>query len=711
MSHSRSTRTCCSPNGAGSFVRLPAFDGITANFAWIAPLDPSQLHIWQVSGILSRESEVQSVIERDGDSFQLTGPDAALESARQDGHVAAQRMVLIGGEISALLLGFALVAAVGLRRGVSNEARRLLQRGARRAQVWLAVTAEIGAMTLAGAITGLVVGVIGVVAVARAAALPSGTILDRSLLPAAGAAVVAGAWLVSTVAIAVAVLTAERRRTRGLRLVDVAAAGAAIAVAIGLTSGNGGADALSSSTGKRLLFTLLPGLVCFIGAVVAGRLLGPVMRFAERRARRGPAALHLALLVLARAPARTVATVGFLIVSVGLALFAASYRATLQDGARDEAAFAVPLDFTVTEGDQLVLPLGAAPIGRYDGIAPGVRAYPVLRRTASVAGSGSVLISPTVLGLPAAAVAGLHWRSDFSRLSPRTISDRLAADGPAALRGVPIPAGATALQMTVRVQGVAVELRLVAESASGRFMRLPLGESAPGRRALTVLVPSSARELIGLEVSLSPGAVHQLAHQAAEGSGALAPTGSATLGRLTATTGSRSSVLVGDWSHWLARGGSQLTDSTMSYAFNEGQTFFLRLPQPTDGKPLPVLVSQDIASAAADTTITLDFQDTQLPAQIVGVARRFPGSGQQAGDFVVADEARLQTALDADAPGTGTPGEVWISAPGGSAARWNRHCGCLPLRRSWSGRGATCRQASTPSRSRAGSRSRSRLPG
>ena len=92
------------------------------------------LHIWQVGGILARESGVQGVLDRDADLYQLTGPDAALLSAKQDGHVASERMVIVGGEISALLLGFALVAAIGLRRGVWNESRRLSQRGARRTQ-------------------------------------------------------------------------------------------------------------------------------------------------------------------------------------------------------------------------------------------------------------------------------------------------------------------------------------------------------------------------------------------------------------------------------------------------------------------------------------------------------------------------------------------------------------------------------------------------
>ena len=165
------------------------------------------------------------------------------------------------------------------------------------------------------------------------------------------------------------------------------------------------------------------------------------MRLGERWTRGAPAALHLAFLALARAPARTVATAGFLIVSIGLALFAASYRATLDDGARDEAAFAVPLDFTLTEGTQLVLPLDAAPLAATTRSRRASRAYPVLRQTATSPGP-----ERRCSHRPSSASRRRRSRSSTgartSRASRRdAISRRLGADGPAALRGVPLPPG------------------------------------------------------------------------------------------------------------------------------------------------------------------------------------------------------------------------------------------------------------------------------
>ncbi len=60
----------------------------------------------------------------------------------------------------------------------------------------------------------------------------------------------------------------------------------------------------------------------------------------------------------------------------------------------------------------------------------------------------------------------------------------------------------------------------------------------------------------------------------------------------------------------------------------------------------------------------LDFQDTQGNARVVGVARRMPSVPADTGPFVLADAGWLSTAINSNAPGEGSPSEVWISAPG-----------------------------------------------
>ncbi len=651
-------------SGAGAFDRLPAFSALYRVYSWVAPLVPRRMHVWQISGLLARESRAQTVLGRYGDLYSLSGPDSALLDARTKGRVAAERMVLIGGEVSALMLGFALVCAIGLRRGLSGERRRLLQRGARRFQLWLALGAEVTALTLSGAVVGVVGGALAVVFLARRAGVPGGASLGHSLGTLLGVALVAAAWLGATAAVvgAVHLRDGEPRRPR-VRPLDMAALGALAAVGLGLA--RGGLSASAASGGNATLLLLLPGLICFVAAVAAGRLLGPLMRRSERLARNGPLPARLALLALARAPSRTVATAAFLLVSLGLALFAAGYRSTLEQGDRDEAAYVVPLDFTLSEGSRLVLPLDAASPARYARLAPGTQVYPVIRRTASVPGSGAAVLSPTVLGLSATALGRLHWRSDFSSTSPAELARRLGADGPAQLRGVALPAGATSVSLPVRIRGVAVRLDLAAEDAEHRVVLLPLGQKGPGTWQLSATVPAGVRQIVGLEISLTNAAAYVLQHREAEGVVASAPSGSLALGSLSADT-----QVLTEWHGWLALGGAALAGRTVSYSFTSDLTMLLRLPQATDNRPLRVIVSPAVAQGAGPGgSLTLAFPQAQVPAQIVGVATRFPDAQESDEGFVIADESRLATALNASLPGTGTPDEVWLSVPRSAVGR------------------------------------------
>jgi len=641
-------------SGSAAFDGLPAFDGIYRSYSWIAPLDPRRLHVWQIGGLLRRESRAQASLARYTDAYELSGPDAALTDASAKGRITAQRMVLIGGEVSTLLLGFALVCAIGLRRGLAAERRRLLERGARRPQLWLAVGAEVSAMSLAGGLVGVAAGVALVAVVAGRAGLPTGAVLGHSLGSPLGVALILLAWLAGTAAVLVAGRAWSGARS-GLRLLDVAALGAAVAVAVGLARGGLNADTLATGgDATLLLLLLLPGLVSFVAAVAAGRLIAPLMRAAERAARRAPTALRLALLALARAPSRTVSTAAFLLVSVGLALFAASYRATLERSARDEAAFAVPLDYVVSEGSRLVPPLDAAPLSRYRAIGT---PYPVLRRSVTVAGSGTSTLNPTLLGLPADTLAHLHWRSDFSRTSPAELGRRIGAGGPVRLRTVPVSGDAVSLR--VRVRGIPVQLALAVADSTGRIRLVPLGEHGAGPWTAAARLPQGTRELVGLEVSLASAQRFGYFHRDAETGATNAPTGALELGPLRA--GRR---VLTRWSGWVTRGGGRLTGERLSYAFTTGQTILLRLPQPTDGHVLPVVVSPEIAGAAGPgSTLTLDLQDERVPARIVGVAARFPDADQQGEGFVVADESRLAMVLDGRLPGSGRPGELWLSGP------------------------------------------------
>jgi hypothetical protein len=659
------------PRDSSSFEQLPALQLLQRERSWIAPIDPSAIHSWQIDGLIDRESRVQTALAQRDPSFTLSGPDVALLDARSKGQISTQRMVLVGGWASALLLGFAMVAAVGLRRSLANERARLLQRGATRAQVRIASFAEVGAVTLGGWIAGIAAGVLVVALIAESLGLPTGAVLVHSLFHPRTVLVLAAAWFAATVLVLAIVLARdEETAQRGwrLRVLDVAALGAVLAAGVGLTRGSLTPDALASR-GDRTLLLLLPGLLCLIAGVAAARLLGPLARLGARLSRRTRAAPRLAFLALGRAPTRTALAGAFLVVSIGLALFAVTYRATLERGARDEAGFAVPLDLTLTEGVHLVQPLDAASASGYARLAPGVHAHAILRRSADVPGQGSSVQGVNVVGIPAGALQHMYWRSDFARTSHSTLVRELTQDGPAALRGPVLPSRAVTLRTHARLSGTPIHLSLALQDARGRIESVSLGRVDPGRKTLSARLPARMK-VVGLEIELPTNERNWFFNLANHGRAVRAPAGSLTLGPLIGVD-SRGYVRTRiDVREWLAREGAEVAamgqNARLRYAFPDVRTIVVRPREPTDGRALPIIASPDVARAAGPGgLLTLDFLEPPVRARVVGVAKRFP-TLQPDEPFAIAEETRLETALDADAPGTGRPNELWLSAPAGS---------------------------------------------
>lgn len=593
-------------------------------------------------------------------------------------------MVLVGGSAAALLLGFAMVAAIGLRRGLAAERRRLLRRGATKAQVWIALFAEVGAITVAGWLAGIVVGAVAIASLASVLDLPAGGVLDHSLLEPRALAVFLLAWVLAAVVVVAVIATDDHVHGRRVRLLDVAALGAALAVAIGLARGSLGAEA-AESRGDRALLVVLPGLVCLVAAVAAARALGPLMAVADRVSRRGRLALRLAFLALARAPSRTAAAGAYLVVAVGLVLFVASYQATLERGARDESAFAVPLDATLSEGSKLVTPLEAAPLDRLKRLAPGVAAYPVVRRGADLIGLGSAVQSATVLGVPSSALAAMHWRSDFSSVPRAALAQRLEADASLQLDGPVIPPDAETLALRAHVQGAPLVLDLVARDAVGRIEVIPLGKATQGSSDLTTRIPrerqgSAPRRLIGLQLYLPGRAKNWFLHLAHERRDVRAPAGSLRLEPLTISSPTTRAPLT-DWQGWIThgRGSTVVSTGRIYYTFPEIQTIVIRPRQPVDGRRLNAIVSPLVADAAGpDGYITLRFFDSRVRVRIVATATRFPTVSKDE-QFVVVDGTGLSSVVDADAPGTATPLELWLSVPGRSDAAVMQDLGRPPF--------------------------------
>jgi hypothetical protein len=645
---------------------LPVFSALYRAYGWTTPIDPRGLHDWQITGLLDREAAASRQVRLLGTPFGLTGPTNTLADLRQADSVAARRMQLVGGGAAALLLGFVLLAAAGLRRDAGTEWARLERHGARLGQLWTFAWAEAAWITLAGAVAGALIAAAGVAIAAGRADVAAGPVLRHTIASGAGIAAIAGAWIAG----AAILVAGERTAGVDLRLgpvrgLDLAAL--AIAGAVALAAARGSAGSTSLASGSDPLLALLPGLVAVAAAIVTARLAGPLLRLAGRGLRHGPPSVRLAVVSLGREGGRPTLAVAFLVAGVGLAVFAVAYRATLEQGEHDQAAFQVPLDYTLSEGAALRLPLQAAPLSAYRRLAPGTLAAPVVRSAATAPAPG-LAAEATVLGVPAGAISSIrNWRSDFASVSQAELVRRLRPAAPPALNGARLPPAAAGVSLRVTTAGRPVSLVLAIETRRGDFDHVTLGDTSRGTTTLRAPLPPADRggRIVGMTVTLRFNDAQALAHQGIEGGLTIVARGSLHLGRLRAGT-----APVTDWGGWITRGTARPATAPgagLRYALDGSVNGFYRPRQPTDGRAVPVVASPGIASLAGRDGIlhmTVEGADP-LTVRIAAVADRFPTAG---GAFVVADERDLATTLNADDPGTATPVEVWLAVPPGRRA-------------------------------------------
>jgi hypothetical protein len=468
------------------------------------------------------------------------------------------------------------------------------------------------------------------------------------------------------VALALVLLAALRAKplalgARSFSALDVAALGALAVIALTLVRGDLDQEALAEESGASVALVLLPGLVTFVAAVACARLLRPALLLLERASRGRSVSLRLAALSLARHPGHAAVAAAFLLVSVGLAVFAESYRSTLARGQEEQAAFAVPLDFTLTEDlTRLIRVREAATPEELRALGEGVQVEPVVRLSGNVSRSGG-RTGITVLGLDAGAIPTLNgWRDDFSDLAPRELAARVEPAGDAALRGPLLPAGATALELPA--QGPDLALIAGVETPAGDHVALELGSPADAP-VLRAAVPPAARGGRVVALTISPQA--RVQERGGEGRPREVRL---ELGELSARTPS-GSVPLGGYDDWVAVNGIEAAPgadgATITGTLSESVTSRFRPEQPSDEQPLSVIASPGVAAAAGSGgDLALRIAGEQVVARVSAVAERFPGAGA---DFVVADRTLLATALTTARPGLAVANEIWLGAPTGEA--------------------------------------------
>jgi hypothetical protein len=631
-------------DGVVPFDRTPLPDAalVSRTYGWVVPVAPRSIHDWELASLGTRLDRAQSKLEERSDIFTIVAPTGTIDAIRATSRVAAERLLILGGDAAVLLLGFAVLASTRLRRDQQGVRRRLTWSGATRMQILLVALTEVVGITVVASLAGWAVGTGAGALLADHLGSPGGLVVAHSIFT------LRALWIglllaVVTVVAMLAALRVDAVSFGGLRITvaDVAALGALAAILLALARGKADATALQSGGGTGVYLLLLPGLVLFVLAVAAARLLAPALRLLERAARRASPPVRVALLSLARAPGEVSLTVVFFVLSVGIAVFAIAYRATLVQGEREQARYAVPAPYVLSEDlGKLVTIQQAALPARF-------HATPVLRDSGFVTGNHGRDF--TLLALPARSLASIDgWRSDFSARSPVQLGRLLQPAGTPALRGLRLPTAARTYTLPFTIAGGRIGLTAVVENRRGDFTPLAFGEHAAGAYAPTVRLPAEARGglIVALRLSFPVVAAYVAGHRAAETS----------LGVNDASTGTLR--LPRAYTRWFGTNGITPDGRAFHYVVNNAADSILRPHEPSEGELVPVVTTPAIAVAAGPSGIVpLHVENSVITGKIVATSRYVPSVD---GDAVVADLPTWLTAANTAEPGVASPSELWL---------------------------------------------------
>ncbi len=634
--------------------RLTSLEQFPRGSGWVAALDPQRITSLGVPAYADLSRQVSDDLALSIRALVLSVPDDAL--LREDARASASqgRFALLGGATAVLVLGFVLVAAAGLRREHREVAGLLRRRGASSATVLEFACLGVGIAVAAGAALGAILGWAVAWALAGAQPLhpPAAALATSSLL---GALPVLVLLSVAAIALTTAVLMWPSAHVgTAWHVVELLAFLSLGAAALAGARGAVGA----ANVGGDPLAVALPVLALVAAGLLAARLWLPGAAFVSRHLPPTAVAARLAAASGVHRPLRTVVTVGFVTAAVGTVVFAGAYRATLQAGSADTAAFDVPTDVRLTIGPDASDPVDLQSRDPLPG-----NAFPVLRAVAGVRTSATSGDGVQLLGVGPTALSSVsRW--------DRTVGASDATSVAALLAAAPTPAGialaddATSVTIPVlswvRSGPGGVDVTAWVSTADGRERGVAL--SLRGL-ALTGSLPAMGpgRTLTALTLRENVVDATRRLHRVGEGGTVLAAlAGRVTLGRPSTST-TPGPAATTSWSAWSSRT-SDVGASTGTLRIGYELTGALVVVRPGLATRAPVRVLADAETASRGSSLRLDLGGGDaVAAQLSGVLPRFPTTGPR---FLVADRASLSAALDDHDPGSGAPRELWADAGG-----------------------------------------------
>lgn len=637
-------------DGADAVSQLDPLSLFARTYGWVTSLDAERVIGLGVPAYVRRSSEVADTLIAKVEGADVVRPDEQLTDEYHRASLSARRFALLGGTGAVLLLGFAIVAAVSLRREHAVLVAVLRRRGARTARVGTVTALEAGAACLAGAALGMVLGAGITAGLAGGAHIPAWRTIRHALGSAWPAAML---LLAAATAVTVAVLLwPDRDRRTVWRTVELI--GAACLGAAWLAAGRG---TTSLADGNDPLVVALPVLAAVVGGLVAAHLWAPLARLAERLVPRGSVAGRIGLLGAIRRPLRPVATTAFLTAAVASVVFAGAYRATLLNGAIDQAAYQVPLDATLTDSRDVTTPLAVTSPSALAAAAPDTRAYGVVRTSGVVRPLDGSTEQVTMLGVDGAALPEIRrWsRVTGASESPGTLAGRLHVPAPAPA------ASLTARTVHLDVAGLSPAVDVLMWLTSGDGRDAPVELARHGERLTGTVPPGTWRPLA---ITLNENTEYATHHQHAIGEGNTdqpVVAGTITFG-----------AAPWSWAGWgSANAAAAISGAALRVSYRLEGSQIVLVPGYAPSPQLPVAVDPATAAIADHGRLTITLDQVTVIARVVATLPRFPTTS---GSFVLADRQALASIVDRSQPGTGATSELWLASP--DAARVT-----APLRR------------------------------
>jgi hypothetical protein len=636
----------------------------TSTVVYSAVLDPERVHGFDVDDLNRRLHAAATRLQRDDSALELTAPFVLLDGLARRGDVAHERLLLIAGQGAALIVAFAAFVGSLRRRERELADDQLATLGASRAQLRTARLVEVAVPCLTATVLALAGLVVAALAVGDARGL--GTDFVVAALPPLTILAVLGAEVFAAALLLVVSLGRERRPRLGLGTLELAAL-VALGVVVWQATVTGALDAdrIAGGEGGPLLL-LLPALGFFVAGVILLRAVPPVLRLAERVARRGPFGVRLAFLSAARSPGHAAAATTFLAVALGSALFSLDYARTLEQQASDQARFAAgAASRLVARSDEearIAVPLRRSSAGE--------PATPALRLPGHATGTGPS--EPVrVLALPAARLGEvLGWRASFSADSRDELAQAVRP-APVRLRGPPLSADATALRIwarghTFQPRTVVAHLLLPGQ----RFAHVRLGEAARHWKLLEAPLDPAWRgaQLVGLQFVAPPssGAFDPDVEGYLE-VGPLEQRGSGGWSGLASFAGWREAAspdqVTGLLNPWRFKGGPVASGARFELYGTLHPEIHPDVGLGTARRgfvtaPLPAIVSPALAREAIDGVVTVEVRGRPLALEVAGTSTLFPTVTEDL-PFAVLDYDTVFAALNADEPGSVLPTEAW----------------------------------------------------